>query len=303
MEIAASGGHNLLMIGPPGSGKSMLAQRLPSILPPLTSEEILEISLIHSVAGLIKDGHLINERPFRDPHHSASLPALVGGGAKAKPGEITLAHRGVLFLDELPEFSRQTIDSLRQPIETGKVVIARANSHVTYPAQFQLICAMNPCRCGHLDDPSMACTRAPKCALEYQNKISGPIFDRIDMHIDVPAVKPSDLSLPSSTDDSAKIKARVIKARNIQLSRYKEIGKNITCNAYADPETLEKYALLEDDSKTLLLQGAETFKLSARAYHRLIKVARTIADLDNSETIKRTHTAEALSYRRILNNG
>ena len=196
LELAAAGGHNLLMIGPPGSGKSMLAARLPGLLPPLTPAEALQVSMIHSVAGLLTGGRLLRNRPFRDPHHSASLPALVGGGLRAKPGEISLAHRGVLFLDELPEFARATVEALRQPLESGRAVIARANTHVTYPARVQLVAAMNPCRCGHLDDPALACSRAPRCAADYQAKISGPVFDRIDLHVDVPAVSPADLSLP-----------------------------------------------------------------------------------------------------------
>ena len=196
LEVAAAGGHHLLMIGPPGSGKSMLAQRLPGLLPPLSPAEALDVSMIHSVAGLLAGGRIVSRRPFRDPHHSASLPALVGGGLRAKPGEISLAHLGVLFLDELPEFARATLESLRQPLESGRAVVARANAHVSYPARVQLVAAMNPCRCGYLDDPAQACGKAPRCALDYQSKISGPLFDRIDLHVDVPAVKPADLSLP-----------------------------------------------------------------------------------------------------------
>lgn len=196
LELCAAGGHNLLMIGPPGAGKSMLAQRLPGILPMLDPREALEVSMIHSIAGMLKGGLLSRRRPFRDPHHSASLAAMVGGGTRAKPGEVSLAHNGVLFLDELPEFQRPTLEALRQPVESGAVMVARANAHITYPARFQLVAAMNPCRCGHLDDPSIACARAPRCAQDYQAKISGPLFDRIDLHVDVPAVSPADLSLP-----------------------------------------------------------------------------------------------------------
>jgi len=220
VEVAAAGSHNLLMIGPPGSGKSMLAARLPGLLPPLDASEALELSMIHSVAGKLEGGKLLRRRPFRDPHHSASLPALVGGGARAKPGEISLAHQGVLFLDELPEFPRQTLEALRQPLETGRVTVSRVNAHVTYPARVQLVAAMNPCRCGHLDDPSLACARAPKCAAEYQSKISGPLFDRIDLHIDVPAVSPADLSLPPPAEGSAEVATRVAVARAIQAERY-----------------------------------------------------------------------------------
>ena len=202
LEVAAAGGHNLLMIGPPGAGKSMLAQRLPGLLPPLDPAEALEVSMIHSVAGQLAGGRLMRNRPFRDPHHSASLPALIGGGLRAKPGEVSLAHHGVLFLDELPEFARATLESLRQPLESGRAVVARVNAHVTYPARFQLVAAMNPCRCGHLDDASLACGRAPKCAQDYQAKISGPLFDRIDLHVDVPAVSPADLALPPPREGS-----------------------------------------------------------------------------------------------------
>ncbi|HMA14589.1 MAG TPA: YifB family Mg chelatase-like AAA ATPase, partial [Kiloniellaceae bacterium] len=213
LEVAAAGGHNLLMAGPPGAGKSMLAARLPGILPPLTPAEALEVSMIHSVAGSLNGGKLLRRRPFRDPHHSASLPALAGGGLRAKPGEISLAHLGVLFLDELPEFQRGALEALRQPMETGRVTVARANAHVTYPARVQLVAAMNPCRCGYLDDPGRACARAPRCAADYQAKISGPLFDRIDLHIDVPAVAAVDLSLPPPAKGSAEVGARVAAAR------------------------------------------------------------------------------------------
>jgi magnesium chelatase family protein len=298
LEIAAAGGHNLLMIGPPGAGKSMLASRMPGILPPLTPSEALEVSMIHSVAGLLNHGRLKRHRPFRDPHHSASLPALVGGGAKAKPGEVSLAHLGVLFLDELPEFQRQALESLRQPIETGSAVVARVQAHVRYPARFQLIAAMNPCKCGHLDDPALACNKAPKCAMEYQSRISGPLFDRIDLHIDVPAVNPSDLSLPPPAEGSAEVAARVSQARQIQLERY--AGTKMRTNAEADGQLLEEVAGPDAQGRKLLTEAAERMKLSARGYHRVLRVARTLADLEGAEGVGRVHVAEALSYRRVV---
>jgi magnesium chelatase family protein len=298
LEIAAAGGHNLLMVGPPGAGKSLLASRLPGLLPPLSGSEALEVSMIHSVAGQLEGGTILRRRPFRDPHHSASTPALVGGGLKARPGEISLAHRGVLFLDELPEFSRQSLEALRQPLETGRVMIARANSHVSYPARFQLIAAMNPCRCGHLDDPQLACGKAPKCAAEYQSKISGPMFDRIDLHVDVPAVDPLDLAAPSVAERSEAVASRVARARALQHDRFGAVGP--TCNAEADGETLELVAAPDADGRMLLTQAAERMKLSARGYHRILRVARTIADLDGAANVARRHVAEALSYRRVL---
>ncbi len=297
LEIAAAGGHNMLMLGPPGSGKSMLAARLPGLLPPLSAAEALEVSMIHSIAGQLADG-IVRQRPFRDPHHSASTPALVGGGLRAKPGEISLAHRGVLFLDELPEFSRGSLEALRQPLETGRVAIARANVHVSYPARFQLIAAMNPCRCGHLSDPQLACNKAPRCAAEYQNRISGPLFDRIDLHVDVPAVDPLDLATPSAAEDSSVVAARVAAARAIQAARY--AGHNAVCNAEADGELLEKVATPDTEGRALLVQAAEKMKLSARGYHRILRVARTISDLENAATVGHIHIAEALSYRRVM---
>ncbi len=301
LEVAAAGGHNLLMIGPPGSGKSMLAQRLPGLLPPLSASEALEVSMVHSIAGLLTDGKLTRRRPFRDPHHSASLPALVGGGAKAKPGEISLAHNGVLFLDELPEFQRATLESLRQPIETGRTLVARANAHVSYPARFQLVAAMNPCKCGHLDDASLACSKAPRCAQDYQSKISGPLFDRIDLHVDVPAVMPSDLALPPPREGSAEVAARIAACREIQNARYASLpeDKRIRTNAEADGKLLDEVAAPEPAAQKLLTDAAERLKLSARGYHRVLRVARTLADLDRAATVARLHVAEALSYRRL----
>ncbi|MDR3449939.1 MAG: YifB family Mg chelatase-like AAA ATPase [Alphaproteobacteria bacterium] len=305
LEVAAAGGHNLLMIGPPGSGKSMLAARLPGILPPLGADEALDVSMIHSLAGLLDEGKLLRRRPFRDPHHSASLPSLVGGGMKAKPGEISLAHNGVLFLDELPEFQRATLEALRQPLETGRAVVSRANHHVTYPARVQLIAAMNPCRCGHLDDPSRTCGRAPKCAGDYQARISGPLFDRIDCHVEVPAVSAADLSLPPPREDSSIVAARVAEARAIQAARYKALSNDnktlppVRTNSQADGELLEQVAAPDQAGRALLTQAAEQMKLSARGYHRVLRVARTLADLAGAEAVTRTHIAEALSYRRL----
>lgn len=303
LEVVAAGGHNLLMIGPPGSGKSMLAARLPGLLPPLAPDEALEVSMIHSLAGQLEDGKLLRQRPFRDPHHSATLPALIGGGVRAKPGEISLAHHGVLFLDELPEFARATLESLRQPLESGRAVVARANHHVTYPARIQMVAAMNPCRCGHLADASQACGRAPKCALDYQSKISGPLFDRIDCHVDVPAVTPADLALPPPAEGSAEIAVRVAQARAIQTERYAKMATqgypSVRTNAEADGELLEKVAALDDGARGLLMQAAEQMKLSARGYHRIMRVARTLADMAGQDSLTRIHVAEALSYRRL----
>lgn len=303
LEVVAAGGHNLLMIGPPGSGKSMLAARLPGILPPLSPAEALEVSMIHSLAGLLGDGKLLQRRPFRDPHHSATQPALIGGGLRAKPGEISLAHHGVLFLDELPEFPRPTLEALRQPIESGRAVVARANHHLTYPARFQLVAAMNPCRCGHMADPSQGCGRAPKCGQEYQSRISGPLFDRIDCVIEVGAVSVNDLSLPPPREDSAIVAARVAAARAIQLARYHgqhhANGQVLRTNAEAEGTLLEQVATPDAAGKQLLNQAAEQMKLSARGYHRVLRVARTLADLGGSPTVLAPHVAEALSYRRL----
>ncbi|MCF8473810.1 MAG: YifB family Mg chelatase-like AAA ATPase [Emcibacter sp.] len=300
LEIVAAGGHNLCMVGPPGSGKSMLAARLPGILPPMTPKEVLEVSMIASVSGLLTNGKITRNRPFRNPHHSASMAALVGGGMKAKPGEISLAHRGILFLDELPEFQRPALDSLRQPIETGEAVVARANRHVTYPARFQLVAAMNPCRCGYLDDAAQACSRAPKCAVDYQSKISGPMMDRFDIHIEVPAVSASDLTLAKPKETSRDVAVRVLRARKIQELRYQTLGVSdrMRCNADADGDILEKIAVLDQAGQQIMTQAIDVMRLTARGYHRILRVARTLADLEGSELIRKLHVSEALSYRQ-----
>jgi magnesium chelatase family protein len=302
LEVAAAGGHNLLMVGPPGAGKSMLAARLPSILPPLSPSELLEVSMIASVAGEIADGALTNRRPFRAPHHSASMAALVGGGLRVRPGEVSLAHNGVLFLDELPEFQAQVLESLRQPLETGTVAIARANHHVSFPSRFMLVAAMNPCRCGHANDPGYACRRAPnvRCAADYQGRISGPLVDRIDLHIEVPAVSAADLILPPPNEGSAEVAARVAAARDIQERRYATLGlEGVRTNAQAHGPVLEDVARPDGAGLTLLREAADAMRLSARGYHRVLKVARTLADLDGAERVGRVHLAEALSYRAL----
>ena len=298
LEIAAAGGHNLLMSGPPGAGKSLLAACLPGILPALTPSEALEVSMIASVAGALADGRMVRNRPFRAPHHSASMAALVGGGLKVRPGEVSLAHLGVLFLDELPEFQRAVLDSLRQPLEAGTVSVARANAHVSFPARVQLIAAMNPCRCGHLGDPALACSRAPRCAADYQAKVSGPLLDRIDLHVEVQAVSAADLVLPPPAEGSAEVAARVAAARHIQTARYE--GQGVRTNAEADGELLDLVATPDEPGRKLLAEAAAAMRLSARGFHRVLRVARTIADLAGSEGVGRIHVAEALSYRRQM---
>ena len=296
LEIAAAGGHNLLMVGPPGAGKSLMASCLPGILPPLDAAEALEVSMVQSVAGTMSGGRLTRARPFRSPHHSASMAALTGGGLRVKPGEVSLAHLGVLFLDELPEFQRAVLDSLRQPLETGNVSVARANAHVTFPARVQLVAAMNPCRCGHLGDAALACARAPRCAADYQAKVSGPLLDRIDLHVEVAAVTAADLVLPPPAEGSAEVAARVATARAIQRARY--AGEGVRTNAEADGALLERVATPDEPGRALLAQAAAAMRLTARGYTRILRVARTIADLVGSEAVTRVHIAEALSYRR-----
>ena len=295
LEIAAAGGHNLLMSGPPGAGKSLLAACLPGILPPLEPSEALEVSMVASVAGELYGGRMLRRRPFRAPHHSASMPALVGGGLKVRPGEISLAHLGVLFLDELPEFQRAVLDSLRQPLETGQVSVARANTHVTFPARVQLIAAMNPCRCGHLGDPALACSRAPRCAADYQAKVSGPLLDRIDLHVEVASVSAADLTLPPPAEGSEQVAARVAAARSIQSERYRDHG--VRTNAEADGKLLDEVATPDEPGRKLLADAAAAMRLSARGFHRVLRVARTTADLAGCKRVERIHVAEALSYR------
>jgi magnesium chelatase family protein len=284
LEVAAAGGHNLLMVGPPGPGKSMLAARLPSILPPLAPAELLEVSMVASIAGETEGGALTNRRPFRAPHHSASMPALVGGGLHARPGEISLAHHGVLFLDEFP------------------VSIARANHRVTYPARFMLVAAMNPCRCGKANEPGFTCRRGPntRCSADYQARISGPLLDRIDLHIEVPAVTAADLILPPPTEDSREVAERVALARERQAARYAAIGlPHVRSNAAVSGAVLEDVARPDGSGLTLLHEAADAMRLSARGYHRVLRVARTLADLDGSDKVGRLHLAEALSYRAL----
>ena len=298
LEIAAAGRHHLLMVGPPGSGKSMLAARLPGILPPLSAAEALETSMIHSLAGLLTEGGISRSRPFCEPHHTASMAAIVGGGKGAKPGEVSLAHNGVLFMDEFPEFPRGVLDSLRQPIETGEIVVARANAHIRYPCRFLLVAAANPCKCGYMTEPARACARVPLCGEEYLGRISGPLMDRFDLRIEVPPVAYTDLDLPASGETSATIAARVAAARDVQTRRFAN-HPGMRVNADAEGAKLEEIASPDAESRELLSRVAQRFGLTARGYHRVLRVARTIADLDKSAAVRRPHVAEAVSYRIV----
>ncbi|MFT5870142.1 MAG: magnesium chelatase family protein [Paracoccaceae bacterium] len=299
LEIAAAGRHHLLMIGAPGSGKSMLAARLAGLLPQLSAAEALETSMIHSLAGLLDEGGISRTRPYRAPHHTASMAAIVGGGRSAKPGEISLAHNGVLFLDEFPEYPRAVLETLRQPIETGDVVVARANAHVTYPCKFLLVAAANPCRCGHLYDADQACGRAPLCGEDYMGKISGPLMDRFDLRIEVPPVAYADLDLPASGPTTAEVTARVAQARAWQTARFEQMNVPIRVNADAQGQILDDIATPDPEGRALLQKAAEKFRLSARGYHRILRVARTIADLDGVADVGADQVAEAISYRLI----
>ncbi len=298
LEIAAAGGHNLLMIGPPGSGKTMIAQRIPSILPDMTFDESLEVTKVHSIAGTLSDSSpLVAERPFRHPHHTVSAVGLTGGGSNPKPGEITLSHNGVLFMDELPEFRRDALEAMRQPLEDGQVTITRAGGSATYPCSVMMVASMNPCPCGYYGDKTRECTCSQTQIIKYMSKISGPLLDRIDLHIEVPSVSYDDLETKKRGESSAEIKARVNMARKIQTKRYK--GSGIFSNSQLTPELMNKYCTLGEEANALLKQAFEGLGLSARAHNRILKVARTIADLANSEQIEMEHIAEAIQYRAL----
>lgn len=296
LEIAAAGRHHLMMVGTPGSGKTMLAECLPRLLPSLTPQEALETSMIHSVAGELPQGGICQARPFLAPHHTASMAAIVGGGRNAGPGQVSLAHNGVLFMDEFPEFARSVLDTLRQPLESGEIMIARANAHVRYPSRFMLIAAANPCRCGYLSDPARACARVPQCGEDYLGKISGPLMDRFDLRIEVPPVSFADFNLPADGENSTTVANRIAQAHKVQHQRF-ESESSMRLNADASGEVLETIAAPDAEGKDLISRAAEHYGLSARGYHRVLRVARTIADLDQSEQVRRPHIAEALSFR------
>ena len=298
LEVAAAGSLNVLLIGPPGSGKSMLSKRLPSILPDMSREEALDVSQIYSVMGLLTAKEpLISTRPFRAPHHTISNAGLVGGGANPRPGEISMAHKGVLFLDELPEFRKDTLDLMRQPLEDGKVTISRASGAVSYPAEFMMVCAMNPCKCGWYGDPSGRCTCSDRAVEAYRSRISGPLLDRIDIVVEVPAVHFEDLRRRAEAEPSSEIKMRVDAARSVQQNRF--LDKGSMCNARMGPEEMRTYCVLDDGCAALMKQAFETMGLTARSYDRILKVARTIADLEGSEHIQMQHLAEAIQYRAV----
>ncbi len=299
LEIAAAGRHHFLMVGAPGSGKSMLAARLPGLLPPMSAPEALETSMVHSLAGLLDEGGISRTRPYRAPHHTASMAAIVGGGRGAKPGEVSLAHNGVLFLDEFPEYTRPVLETLRQPIETGEVVVARANAHVTYPCRFLLVAAANPCRCGHLYDADQACGRAPLCGEDYMGKISGPLMDRFDLRLEVPPVRFSDLDSAPTGESTATVAERIAAARTRQTSRFESLGVAARVNADAEGRLLDQIAEPDEEGRDMLLKAAEKFRLTARGYHRILRVARTIADLDGAENVRMPHIGEALGFRLI----
>ena len=296
LEIAAAGGHHLLMVGPPGSGKSMMAARLPGLLPPLSPSEALETSMIHSLAGILEEGGISRQRPFRSPHHTASMAALVGGGRGAQPGEVSLAHNGVLFMDEFPEFPRTVLETLRQPIETGDVVVSRANAHVRYPSRFMLLAAANPCKCGYMTDVNRACGRVPLCGQDYLGRISGPLLDRFDLRIEVPPVSISDLGRAPEGEASKTVAARVAMAREVQSERYRDLP-GIGTNVAIEGDILEQACTLTTEASKMLLDATEKFNLSARAFHRIQRVARTIADLRAEDVIGKPAIAEAIGYR------
>lgn len=298
LEVAAAGSHNVLLIGPPGSGKSMLSKRLPSILPDMTWEESLEITQIYSVMGLLSAKEpLVTQRPFRSPHHTISNAGLVGGGANPKPGEISMSHKGVLFLDELPEFRKDTLDLMRQPLEDGKVSISRVSGNVTYPAEFMMVCAMNPCKCGWYGDPSGRCRCTQQSVEQYRSRISGPLMDRIDIVVEVPSVHFEDLRTRAEAEPSSEVKKRVDSARAIQNQRF--ASKGGMCNARMGPEEMRKYCALDDEAAALMKTAFETMGLTARSYDRILRVARTVADMNGSEKILPQHIAEAIQYRAV----